>query len=99
MNLTRYIPVKPAVEAVQLSEENLDEVIAWINSVATRGFGNVPGARLGENPAIAVSFHSLGNNGSPFHAKIGDWITLNGWGGFKKFTPTGFARSHTKENV
>lgn len=93
MTIESYIPVKPAVEAVQLTEDNLADVIAWINSVATEGgIAQEEAARVGE--AVPLIFHAKGDHGGAFTAKYGQWITLNSWGGFRRYTETGFSRVH-----
>lgn len=89
-------PTKPPVEAVQVTEENLEALAAWINShvpVGYYGAPNQPAAQV-DREINVVRFQTAHNHGSSFVAKVGDWITRNGWNGFHKFTNRGFHRTH-----
>lgn len=89
-------PTKPPVEAVQVTEDNLEEIAAWINSHVPTGYYGAPdqlAARV-DRTFSGVRFETAHNHGSSFLACPGDWITRNGWNGFHKFTNKGFNRTH-----
>lgn len=79
MNAVYVTPRPPVHEAVQLTAENREEVVAWCHG---RIVISVEGWHL----------EGIGADPERTHARAGDWIVKGGWFDFKRYSDNEFRR-------
>ena len=93
MNTEKYIRKQFEVQAVQVTEENLESVAKWCNgTIETEG--DLPGTKR----FIRVNVkHPL--NARQTRAYLGDWVLKAETGGFKIYNQVAFEKSFERAVV
>jgi|SRR5215211_8045020 len=98
LNIEKYVRKPFAVEAVEVTEENLSEVAKWCKGRVRTANPNKEGGPPNAERYIQVQVKNARDERQT-RAYVGDWVLSSGRGplGFKVYTPQAFQSSFQKE--